>query len=392
MTTTISQDDATSVETLVVDADGHVMEVFGTWPDFMPDDKREEVLAAQLGVIAPREGSMSTGGASMRGADIQAIQESLLEQDLNEGADRDSMTYKVSREGGWVAAKRLADMDEDGIDVAVLYPTNMLGVADDVELFAIACRAYNDWMHDYCSTDPTRLVGVGVVPLQDIDRACAEARRCVHELGLRALMIRPAPYVGTAKLHDRVYDPFWREACDLGVGIGVHPFPFGDLPNVVRGLRLDEDMKFPTDDIFLRQGLSNALDIMVSLAWFIGGGICERFPDLQVAFLEGSGGWLPSMLERLEHHFHIFGSPHQKASPTEMFVRQCYISFDPDESGLPATAQYVGPDRILWASDYPHPDAKIPGTVAELREAIESMSPSDQRLIVGDNARRFYRL
>jgi predicted TIM-barrel fold metal-dependent hydrolase len=75
-----------------------------------------------------------------------------------------------------------------------------------------------------------------------------------------------------------------------------------------------------------------------------------------------------------------------------MFRRQCYISFDPDESGLPATAGYVGADRILWASDYPHPDAKIPGTVEELREAIETLSSADQDLIVGQNACRFYGL
>ena len=131
---------------------------------------------------------------------------------------------------------------------------------------------------------------------------------------------------------------------------------------------------------------------MMALGYFVAGGICERFPDLQVAFLEGSGGWLPSMLERLEHHFHIFGSELQRTSPTELFKRQCYISFDPDEYGLPHTAAFIGADRILWASDYPHPDAKIPGTVAELREAIRPMATSDQALVLGANAARFYGL
>jgi predicted TIM-barrel fold metal-dependent hydrolase len=372
------------------------METFGTWPQFIDASRREEVVRTQLSYLNPRVANdafndVAASGSSISESDPEKIRDNVLGQGFNEGADQES-ALKVAREGGWIGAKRLADLDADTIDIAVLYPTALLGWIEDTDLFELSCRGYNDWLHDFCRADPARLIGVGVVPVQDLERARAEMRRCVQELGFRAIMIRPAPYIGRAKLYNPIYDPFWKEACDLGVGIGVHPLPFADMPNVCRGLDLDEGMRFPTDNIFLRQGLTNALDIMVALAWFVGGGICERFPDLQVAFLEGSGGWLPSMLERLEHHFHIFGSPHQKSSPTEMFKRQCYISFDPDEYGLPFTAQYVGADRILWASDYPHPDAKIPGTVAELYEAIEPLAEHEQELIIGANAARFYRL
>ena len=96
------------------------------------------------------------------------------------------------------------------------------------------------------------------------------------------------------------------------------------------------------------------------------------------------------MLERLEHHFHIFGSEHQKMSPRELFLRQCWISFDPDEVALAFTSEKLGADRILWASDYPHPDAKIPGVVAELREAVEDLKPEDQALILGGTAAALY--
>ena len=172
------------------------MEVFGTWPEFIPEDRRrDEVLAAQLGVIAPRDGATEAigGRRPMTGSDAETIQQNVFDSyDVNEGGDHQS-ALKIGREGGWVSTKRLEDMDADGIDVAVLYPTNLLGVIDDVELFAVSCRAYNDWMHDYCSVDSKRLIGVGVVPLQDLDLARQEARRCVQELGCRALMIRPAP-------------------------------------------------------------------------------------------------------------------------------------------------------------------------------------------------------
>jgi predicted TIM-barrel fold metal-dependent hydrolase len=374
----------------IIDADGHVMEMFGTWSDWIPETDRQDVVRSVLAAIAPREGNTAGyEGAALEGAGLSAIQHEVKNQGFNAGADVDA-ALNVTRPGGWVGTERLKDMDADGLEVAVLYPTSMLAVADDVHLFQLACRAYNDWLSDYCSADRARLVGVGVVPLQDIDAAITEMRRCVEVLGFRAVMIRPAPYLGTRKLHDHAYDPFWAAACELGIGIGVHPFPFADLPDATRGLWLDEGMKFPTDDVALRQGLANMIDIQVAVAWFTAGGICERFPELKVAFLEGSGGWLPTLLERLEHHLHVFGSPHQTSSPSEMFRRQCYISFDPDEGGLAETARSVGADRILWASDYPHPDAKIPGTVGELRETISVLPRSEQTRILGENAAAFY--
>jgi predicted TIM-barrel fold metal-dependent hydrolase len=165
--------------------------------------------------------------------------------------------------------------------------------------------------------------------------------------------------------------------------------------NTVARLGLDEDPHGHLDKgLALRQGLGNALDVMVAMGWFVAGGICERYPKLIVAFLEGSGGWCASMLERLDHHIEVFGSRYQKTPPSEVFRRQCYISFDPDEEALAYTAnsRYVGADRIIWASDYPHPDAKIPGVVRELEEATESLTDDHRRLIFGDNAARLYGL
>jgi predicted TIM-barrel fold metal-dependent hydrolase len=81
-------------------------------------------------------------------------------------------------------------------------------------------------------------------------------------------------------------------------------------------------------------------------------------------------------------------------APSEYFRRQCYVSFDADEEMLPLAAEspYVGAERIIWASDYPHPDAKFPGTVAELLDTIGGLGADDQRAIAAGNARRLYRL
>jgi predicted TIM-barrel fold metal-dependent hydrolase len=301
------------------------------------------------------------------------------------------------RPGASQPGPRLEDMDADGIDVAVLYPTTPgLQYVPDVGLFHTMAGAYNRWLHDYCAHDPARLIGVGLVPLQDPALAVKEMAQCIEDLGFKAVMIRPAPYVDNKKLNDPVYDPFWETAEALGCPVAVHPFSFADMPwNVVSRLGLQEDSYGHLDKgLALRQGLGNAMDVMVAMGWFVAGGICERFPNLTVVFLEGSGGWCAPMLERFDHHVEVFGSRYQATKPSELFKRQCYISFDPDEEALAFTAnsKYVGADRIVWASDYPHPDAKIPGIVAELDEATESLSDDQRRLIFGENAARLYRL
>jgi predicted TIM-barrel fold metal-dependent hydrolase len=78
--------------------------------------------------------------------------------------------------------------------------------------------------------------------------------------------------------------------------------------------------------------------------------------------------------------------------PSEVFARQCMISFDPDEVALAFTAEHLGAEKILWASDYPHPDAKIPGVVGELMDAVKPLPDESQRQIVGATARTFYKL
>ena len=113
-------------------------------------------------------------------------------------------------------------------------------------------------------------------------------------------------------------------------------------------------------------------------------------------FLEANGGWLVPWLERLDHHYKIFAwdVPTLKMEPSAYFRRQCWISFDPDESALPFTANspLCGADRIVWASDYPHPDAKYPGVTNELVECIESLTEEQQRQIAGDNTTVLYGL
>jgi predicted TIM-barrel fold metal-dependent hydrolase len=374
----------------VIDADGHVVEPDTVWSDYSEPEFRDRLDMPGGGVQALGIGRAYPAVAALPLPD-KDDDEFWAAEIGGEGWDEDSRS-KMGRPGGYDPDARLVDMDAEGIDVAVLYPTSMLTWVEEVDLFGAACRAYNNWMRDYCSAAPSRLYGVGVVPFQDVEAACVEMRRCVEQLGHVAVMLRPASYEANKKLNHPDYDPFWRAATELGCPIGIHPSPHPDMANACKLLGLADGVTDVMAGLALQQGLTNAFDVQMAVGLFVLGGICERHPELQVAFLEGSGGWIVPMLERFDHQFRIFGSPDQRSLPSELFERQCMISFDPDEITLAFTAEHLGADKVLWASDYPHPDAKIPGVVKELKEAVATLPPESQTEVLGASARRFYRL
>ena len=379
---------------LVVDADGHVVEppeMLNEYiepkfrdriPKYVKDEKGREWWEPRDPSVSdaqswfPRERTLVTCLPNSAGRPWNEV--------LGKG-------FREGLAGAWDPHARIRDMDSEGIDVAVLYPTYALGFVRDAALQGAVYRAYNNWLADYCKTYPKRLYAVAAVALQDVDGAVRELRRCVKELGFVGVFLRPNPYVENRKLHDPVYDPFWREAEALDVAVGLHPYLMGDMAGAVRGLELRDD--FP-EDVFFKQVLGNPVDMIAALTSFTAGGIFERFRKLRVAFLEANGGWIVPMLERLDHHFEVWRTQvaYLKHKPSELFRESGFISFDADEKLLALTARLLGAERLIWASDYPHPDAKMPGVVKELKENLEALPEAEQTTILGQSAARLYNL
>ncbi len=395
----------------VVDADGHVLE----HPDGMlrhaPARFRDriwhiEVRADGTEWLHYNGGARPAGGLALAGTAGMSLED-------RERARAGRLRYADVRAGAFNPAPRLPDMDREGITQAVLYPTMLLGLPSiaDAEFAEAQAEAYNAWLAEYCAHAPTRLFGVAVVPTQDVERAVRTIRRA-KALGHVAVFMRPNPAIEGRKLNDPVYDPIWRTCEELDLPIGFHPFLAPDMPGACRalgyaafraqGVDYGRDQGNPANpindlaNIFFSQALSNPFDMMECIALMCAGGIFARFPRLTALFLEANGGWIVSWLERLDHHFEVFrwDVPWLEMKPSEYFRRQGYISFDPDESTLAFTAAHplVGADRIIWASDYPHPDAKFPGVVEELDAHTADLDSSARARIFGANARALYRL
>jgi predicted TIM-barrel fold metal-dependent hydrolase len=243
----------------------------------------------------------------------------------------------------------------------------------------------NNWMADFCRPYPKRLYGVAPMPIQDIDLAVREMRRVVKELNFKAVFIRPNPY-NHRRLCDPAYDVFWREAQELDIPV-AGAFELRHQNACARSGPLS------ARHFFVPHGLSS-----VRAAGCVHG--CDlrrrarKVPEMRIGFLESGVGWAGYWLDRMDGHYEKMGSmaPWLKKRPTEYFMEQCYLSFDPDERTLAAMCA-LGLDRnILWGSDYPHFDCTYPGVVKQIEDALKVVPAAARHNIMTANPDRFYRL
>jgi aminocarboxymuconate-semialdehyde decarboxylase len=243
------------------------------------------------------------------------------------------------------AERRLEAQDASGVDAEVLTPMPPLlrydlPVADGVAL----ARHVNDFTAELCSVDPTRLVGLGMVPLQDPDVAAAELAG-VGEAGLAGVEI--ASNVLGASIGDERFLPFFAEASRLGLAIFVHAMPAATdrLPRAAMGTYV--------------VGLEGAM----AAASLITGGTAAKCPDLRIAFSHAAGGF-PLMLPRAQYFWSGSWNEEPKLperaimtddgpSPIEFARRFYYDSLVFDRRALRFLVDFLGADRLLVGSDFP---------------------------------------
>jgi predicted TIM-barrel fold metal-dependent hydrolase len=258
------------------------------------------------------------------------------------------------------------------------------GAIHDPQLAAAVCRAYNRWLADYCSPYPDRLFGVAMLPMQSVELAIEEMRFAREALGMRGGFLRPNPYHGKKMINDPMYEPFWTMAEELDFSIGFHEGSTNAMPTV--GVdRFDEDRA-------ARHMISHTREMMLVCLAVIWGGVCERHPKLRIGFLESGGGWIAPWLDRMDRHFDDqgFNDSGLTIRPSELFQRNCWISFEPVEGSLKVLADYVGPNKIMWATDYPHPDGFFPGAPDMVRKQLEGLSAATKHGVMAGGALSFY--
>jgi len=369
-------------EHVVIDADGHVCEPVDLWERNLPAAMRERGPRVRLDangiqqVLVEDHVGIPTGLAGLGNAGMHK------NQDFG-----NALRYPEDlHRGGRDALERVEVMDAEGIDMAVLYGglAQSLGGFDDLEL-AVAChQVWNDWMAEWCSAAPDRLIGTAVLPLHDPEAAAREVERA-HGLGLVAGVIRPNPVHGHPLWSPR-FDPMYEALAGTGMPLGLHGAGLYDIEGVSK--RMFDMMAMGT-----HHALILFIDQYLTLAGLVYGGVLERHPDLRVLVLECGGGWIAHWMDRFDEFLEAYDwalPAKLSLAPSEYFRRQCLISFDPGERTMGAMAELAGEDNLIWASDFPHSDAKYPGVVDELIESVENLTGTRQQKILGLNAARAY--
>ena len=322
---------------------------------------------------------------------------------MSSQAGRSFEQYKNSgklsdqRRGGWMVDARLADMDTDGIDVAVIYAPGPLATGD-FDLYIDSFGGCNRWLMDFCSHDPKRLHGVCYIPMVDVDQAIVMLREA-HAMGAVGVNIPAFPQTRKAftkkdaqfqaltgdteselQYRDRAFDPFWKAACDLDIAITFH---LGG-----RQSRYTDKVNFLPDMPMARIAMLEVAGIMIY------GGVFDRFPDLRVGLIEAGVGWMPwatSFQDRtweMQRHWTGNDILHQ---PSYYWDQNIYASFIFDPPGV-AMRHFPGCKNIMWSSDYPHSETTFPNSQAAIARNFDGVPTQDRDWIIAGCAEKFYGL
>ncbi len=372
---------------LTVDADGHVLEPRNTWVDYIEPRFRDRAIRVDRDAAGDEV-------LLIDGKSLEAIRNRLgalggIEMDPSALLEPGRFSYEDGcPPGSYDPKARIEVLDQEGIDIALLYPTIGIcweGHTQDAALAHAYTEAYNRWIVDFCSHDPKRLVPIAHINLLDGELAVKELVRA-HEAGCRGVYISPDMFARNGKrFDDPSLDGFWATAQERELPVGFHV--------VVRDQPTTSYID-PLDTEGARFGLFNfaflAIDVMAGFTELLSLGVLERYPRLKISVLEAGANWISAWLDRLDHKFEVMKSlTILTMQPSDYFRRQCLVSADPDESITADVVRHLGAQYFIWASDYPHIDASM-GVVKEMRERVAPLPVEDQRLVLGANALRFY--
>lgn len=261
----------------------------------------------------------------------------------------------------WSPQARLADMDRDGVAVQVVspIPVTFCYQAEVTAAAELAARQ-NDFFAGLIEANPDRFAALGAVPLQDPDLAVEEMRRCMARPGFLGVEI--GTQVRGRDLSDESFDRFFAVAHELGALVLVHPS--------------DQDLLARMTTIGLGFGAGMPIETGLAGAALVGSGALARRPGVRLCMAHGAGA-LPSLIGRLDKGAQIAGmSPDSADLPSRLAAGLWSDSLTYNRAALLSVVDLVGPDHVVFGSDYPFPampeplDAHVADLPDDLRRRI----------------------
>lgn len=275
---------------------------------------------------------------------------------------------------------RLAIQDEEGILGEVIYPSvgMVICLHKDASYRKACFEAYNRWLAAFCAGAPRRLLGIGMAAVRTPEEGVREIE-AIHALGLRGVMLCGDPVF--EDYDHPSYAPVWEAAIGLGLPVNFHILTGRDSYGMaVRGPKIIQQ-------IVTVRGNQNILMMMIL------GGVFDRHPKLRVIMVENDAGWIPHFSFRLDHawerHRWSLEMGMIQRKPSSYMDENVYATFQ-DDSSVRLVIGALNPERVMWASDFPHGDGTYPNSRRVVDEVTRGMTAAQRRAIVFGNAAALY--
>jgi predicted TIM-barrel fold metal-dependent hydrolase len=377
----------------VVDADNHLYETEDAFTRYLPKEYRREIRYVQVdgrtkiavrGLISEYIPNPTFEVVAAPGA-----HEGLYRQGNPEGKTLRELTGNPIRCPEWAREpeSRLVKLDELGISAALMFPTlaSLLEerMRDDPDLTHAAVHAFNRWLHDQWSFNyEDRIFPTPIITLPIVERAVEELEWCL-ERGTRAVLIRPAPAWGLRGPRSPgrpEFDPVWARIQEAGVLVAMHASDSGYAGIAGMWEGRGEFLPFKPDPF--RAMVMGTRPIMDTMAALVCHGALTRFPDLRIATVENGGTWVRPLIrnflgvyKKMAHEF--------PEHPVEAFNRNVFVN--PFwEDGLAELVDAIGSDRVLFGSDFPHPEG-LADPLSFVDDLPDGLPRSDVVRIMGGN-------
>jgi predicted TIM-barrel fold metal-dependent hydrolase len=382
----------------VFDADNHMYETQEALTKFLPDKRKNVIDYVQVrgrtkivvrGHISDYIPNPTFDVVARPGAQEEYFRHGSGGKSYREMMGEPMKAIPAFREPG----PRLEVMDELGIDYALMFPTLASLVEerlkDDPEMTHDVIHALNQWMHETWSFNyKDRIFATPVVTLPIVDRALEELEWCLDH-GARTVLVRPAPvpgFRGTRSFGLPEFDPFWQACIKADIPVSMHASDSGysDFLNVWEPG--DEFLPFkPTAFRMVAMGKRPIEDTMAALVCH---GALTRNPDLRILSIENGADWVPYLFKQLKGTYAKMPSGFLE-DPIEAFKRCVYISpFWEDR--FTEIVQMVGSDRVVFGSDWPHPEG-LKDPISFVDE-LEGLSEDDKATIMGGNMMKLFKV
>lgn len=378
----------------LVDADAHLDPPYEMWAEYLPEELKEKAPYIEEG----DEHDWIVFEGNRRPV-----------KQLNNTAGKSGKEFKMHVKRSemrkvWLPEVRLADMDEDGVEAAVMFGGGPLGTKDQ-DLYIASFDAYNRWLWDYCQTDRKRLHPVAYLPMRDVDETLGMIRK-LAKMGFKAINIPAFPQSrdgistsstvkaikssqgsaltgdpgGERSYVDPEFDRMWAEIEELDLTVTVH-----------LGARIP---RFGEKKYFLADMLMSKMSMAEPIAVLIYGGVFQKYPKLRFVSVESGVGWFAWATEYMDRTWEKqrFWTDSPLDNPPSYFMEQnIFGSFIQDRIGI-LQRDLPGGKNIMWSSDYPHSETSWPHSHDIIARDFAGVPNADINDIVCDRAKQVYRI